>query len=251
MFWIPAYAGMTEYGTFYPDGHKYEAIIDVFRHFLRKQMEKLTDVEIRVLGCLLEKEKTTPDLYPLSLNGLKNGCNQKTNRFPVVSYDGEILLDALTRLKEKRLVLQITDRVAKFEQLFSKNYSLLSKEAAVLAVLFLRGPQTVGEIRGRSARLYDFDGLDEAQRTLDNLIEMEFVKKLPREPGRKECRFIHLFGGEAESGAVPDSEGEKGACDSRAGAGDRLAFLEEEVDRLSRELDVLRQEFSAFQKEFE
>ena len=214
-------------------------------------MEKLNDVEIRVLGCLLEKEMATPDLYPLSLNALKNGCNQKTNRFPVVSYDEEILLQALALLREKQLVLQIADRVFKFEQLLSKNYSFLTKEAAVFCVLFLRGPQTVGEIRGRSGRLYDFDGLDEVRRTLDNLIELEYVKKLPREPGRKECRFIHLFGDEVESVSLTDNAGEERVLKSAAEGSDRLASLEEDVKRLQEELAALRQDFTAFKKEFE
>ncbi|MEA3546084.1 MAG: YceH family protein [Thermodesulfobacteriota bacterium] len=214
-------------------------------------MEKLNDVEIRVLGCLLEKEMATPDLYPLSLNALKNGCNQKTNRFPVVSYDEEILLQALALLREKRLVLQIADRVFKFEQLFSKNYALLSKEAAVFCVLFLRGPQTVGEIRGRSGRLYDFDGLDEVRRTLDKLIELEYVKKLPREPGRKECRYIHLFGDEVEIVNQADNAGEERVLKPAAVGSDRLASLEEDVKGLQEELAALRQDFAAFKKEFE
>ncbi len=214
-------------------------------------MEKLNDVEIRVLGCLLEKEMTTPDLYPLSLNALKNGCNQKTNRFPVVSYDEEILLQALGLLREKQLVLQIADRVFKFEQLFSKKYSLLSKEAALFCVLFLRGPQTVGEIRGRSGRLYDFDGLGEVARTLNNLIELEFVKKLPREPGRKECRYIHLFGDESGSVNRTDSAGEERVLNTTTKGSDRLTSLEEDVKQLQEELAALRQDFVAFKKEFE
>ena len=214
-------------------------------------MEKLNDIEIRVLGCLLEKEMATPDLYPLSLNALKNGCNQKTNRFPVVSYDEEILLQALGLLREKQLVLQIADRVFKFEQLFSKNYSLLNKESAVFCVLFLRGPQTVGEIRGRSGRLYDFDDLGEVARTLENLIELEYVKKLPRQPGRKECRYIHLFGDEVEIVNRADDAGEERVVRPAAEGSGRLSSLEEDVKRLQEELAALQQDFATFKKEFE
>lgn len=212
-------------------------------------METLNNIEIRILGCLLEKERTTPDLYPLSMNALKNGCNQKSKRFPVVTYDEDILSQGLLSLKEKKLVRQSNaTRVVKWEQIFSNRLDLLLQEAAILCVLFLRGPQTVGEIRGRSARMYEFDGLTEAQRTLDHLSEMEYVKQLSREPGRKESRYIQLFG----DTTVPESHDDSNAAVETATPGvSRLEAMENEIHELRQELTELQQEFINFKKEFE
>ena len=146
---------------------------------------QLDAAETRVLGALLEKEITTPDYYPLSTNALVNACNQKSNREPVVAYDDGTVEEALQNLRDKGLAMRVTGdgRVAKHEQRFTEKFNLGRREAALLCVLMLRGPQTVGELRGRSERLYTFDDLESVEATLMRLAEMEFVKKLPRRPG--------------------------------------------------------------------
>ncbi len=166
----------------------------------------LTDDEIRVLGCLMEKEMATPDYYPLTLNGLTNGCNQKSNRNPIVSYDEETVSYALNGLKERKLVRQSDlGRVAKYEQIFTREQQLVAREQAILCILFVRGPQTIGEIRSRTERLYRFSSLDEVQETITNLEDMKLVTKLPRQPGRKESRYAHLVGGMPEDPAIADT----------------------------------------------
>ena len=160
---------------------------------------QLDAVETRVLGCLLEKEIATPDYYPLSINALVNACNQKSNRDPVVNYDEAIVEEALSELRGKGLALRITGRdarVPKHAQRFTEKFNLGRREAAVMCVLMVRGPQTVGELRGRAERLYDFEDLEGVEMTLNRLAEMEFVKKLPRVAGFKEQRWGHLFSGE-------------------------------------------------------
>src|SRR3990172_6499008 len=155
---------------------------------------KLTDTEIRVLGCLVEKEMATPDYYPLSLNALLNGCNQKSNRDPVVSYDEETVMKTLDSLKGKGLVWQSDlSRVPKYAHSFLKTRNLVNKETAALCILFLRGPQTAGEIREHTERLYRFNSIEEVKEILQNLEDMGYVKLLPRQHGRKEPRYIHLL----------------------------------------------------------
>jgi hypothetical protein len=183
----------------------------------------------RVLGALLEKEIATPEYYPLSLNALVNACNQKSNREPVVAYDEVTVEDALERLRLKGLASRITgrdSRVPKHEQRFTEKYNLGRREAAILCVLMLRGPQTPGELRGRSERLHEFDGLDAVESTLGHLAEMEFVKKLPRQTGFKEQRWTHLLSGDV---MVVDESDERHA----APAGTR-------VDQLAADLAALR-----------
>src|SRR3984957_4497123 len=161
---------------------------------------QLDATEARVLGALLEKEITTPDYYPLSTNALVNACNQKSNREPVVSYDEDAVEEALHSLRAKGLANRVTGdgRVAKHEQRFTEKFNLGRREAAVMCLLMLRGPQTVGELRGRSERLYTFDDLEAVESTLARLAEMEFVKKLPRLPGSREARWGHLLCGDVE-----------------------------------------------------
>jgi len=145
---------------------------------------QLDAAEVRVLGSLLEKEITTPDYYPLSLNALVNACNQKSNRDPVVSYDEDIVETALEALRAKGLAVRSTggdSRVPKHGQRFTEKFNLGRREAAVLCVLMLRGPQTVGELRGRTERLYQFEDLEGVESTLNRLVEMEYVKKFPRQ----------------------------------------------------------------------
>src|SRR3954451_7897409 len=162
---------------------------------------QLDAAEARVLGSLLEKEIATPEYYPLSLNALVNACNQKSNREPVVAYDENTVEGWLGGLGAKGLARPSTgrdSRVPKHAQRFTEKFNFGRREAAVLCVLLLRGPQTTGELRGRSERLYTFDDLEAVESTLHRLAEIEFVKQLPRQPGTKEPRWAHLMCGEVE-----------------------------------------------------
>jgi len=199
--------------------------------------------ETRVLGALLEKEITTPDYYPLSTNALVNACNQKSNREPVVSYDDDTVEAALQNLRTKGLSMRVTGdgRVAKHEQRFTEKYNLGRREAALLCVLMLRGPQTVGELRGRSERLYTFDDLEGVESTLARLAEVGYVKKLPRRAGFKEQRWAHLL-----AGGVEEADEEPVQAAAERGLGDR-----ERIAKLEADLAALRQEFDAFKRKFE
>lgn len=212
----------------------------------------LSDTEIRVLGCLLEKEMATPEYYPLTLNGLTNACNQKSNRQPVVSYDEATVVRALDDLKEKQLVRQSNvSRVPKYEQVFTENNKLINREAAVLGVLLLRGPQTVGEIRGRTERLCRFEDLTEVVETLGGLADLDYVVKLARQPGRKESRYSHLLAGEpAEAAAGRDAEPEAATLQVRA-ENERLAACEAELQKLRQEMSDMQQAFEKFAAQFE
>src|SRR5215472_5305622 len=152
---------------------------------------QLDAAEVRVLGALMEKETTTPDYYPLSLDALVNACNQKSNREPVVSYDEDIVEEALSGLRAKGLAVRISgeSRVAKHGQRFTEKYNLGRREAAIMCVLLLRGPQTGGELRGRTQRLHEFEDLEGVESTLSKLGEMGFTKRLPRSPGSREARW--------------------------------------------------------------
>src|SRR5690242_18290369 len=159
-------------------------------------METLDPIEVRVLGALIEKEATTPEYYPLSLNALVNACNQKSNRDPVVDYDADTVYDAVNRLREKRLALTITGsgRVDKYSQRISETLNLGRRELAVLCALLLRGPQTLGEIKDRSERMFGFTDLQEAEIVLEKLADAPgggLVRKLVRQPGQKEARYAH------------------------------------------------------------
>src|SRR5215469_10082975 len=157
--------------------------------------------EVRVLGSLLEKEIATPDYYPLSLNALINACNQKSNREPVVWFDEATVENALSGLRAKGVATRITggdSRVPKHGQRFTERFNLGRREAAILCLLMLRGPQTIGELRGRSERLYTFDDLEAVESTLHRLAEMGFVKELPRLAGSREPRHTHLLSGDVE-----------------------------------------------------
>ena len=202
---------------------------------------QLDAAEARVLGSLMEKEITTPDYYPLSLNALVNACNQKSNRDPVVSYGEEVVERAADSLRAKGLAVRIIggeSRVPKHGQRFTEKFNLGRREAAVLCVLILRGPQTVGELRGRSERLYTFDGLEAVESTLARLAEMEFVKKLPRQAGFKEQRWAHLLTGDVEVAEEAASTAERGPSDR-----ERIAALEREVADLKREFEEFRRKF--------
>jgi len=205
---------------------------------------QLDAAEARVLGSLLEKEIATPEYYPLSLNALVNACNQKSNREPVVSYDDDTVEQALEELRKKGLALRISgrdSRVPKHEQRFTEKFNLGRREAAILCVLLLRGPQTVGELRGRTERLYQFDDLEAVESTLHRLAEMEFVKQLPRQPGFKEQRYAQLLTGDIEVASIEEA----------APAHERATPDRERIAALEAGLAELRREFEDFRKRFE
>ncbi len=207
-----------------------------------------TDVEIRVLGCLMEKEMATPDYYPLSLNSLINACNQKSNRLPVVSYNEDEVTQALNSLLDKQLVLQsAAGRVVKYEQRFSYNNGLSVQDAALMCSLFVRGPQTAGELRGHTARLAEFENLVEIKKVLAGLIEMDMLTLLAREPGRKEARYAHLF---ADNSSGQENPPEKRKAMSHD-KDESFTLLQHEVAALKEELRDLQLEFSEFKKQFE
>jgi hypothetical protein len=204
----------------------------------------LTEVQARVLGALIEKEITTPDYYPLSMNALLNACNQKSNREPVTELDEDTVRQALHGLDDKGLAGAVRGseaRVTKYEHRFSEAYNFGRREVAVLCVLLLRGPQTPGELRGRTERLYGFDELSDVQSTLQKLIERDppLVRILPRQPGTKESRYMHLFCGDS---FVPEANQESvSAGGNRMDAEPRLLQIEEQLADLKREVAELRE----------
>jgi uncharacterized protein YceH (UPF0502 family) len=209
--------------------------------------------ECRVLGSLLEKEMTTPDYYPLTLNALVNACNQKSSRDPVVSFDESTVVGALDSLREKKLVRVVSgpdSRVAKHRQVFTDTANLTLQELSLLCVLMLRGPQTAGELRGRTERMYHFQNFEEVEATLQRLVDREsraLVAQLPRQTGLKEPRFAHLLSGE-----IRESEASLNTQASEAGVGsERLLKLEQQVENLRNEVAELRQQLSEFKKQFE
>ena len=212
--------------------------------------------EIRVLGCLVEKESTTPEYYPLSLNALLNACNQKSNRDPILSLEETAVRNALRSLTEQALVRSASSdsRVAKYEHRLNELYNFHRHEIAVLCVLFLRGPQTPGELRTRTERMYAFEDLEAVHSALNLLMRREppLVKVLPRQPGTKESRYMHLFAGdEAPLERIESMEPNSGSSLTQNPTADRISQLEVEVDRLRRELETLREKFASFQKQFQ
>ncbi len=214
----------------------------------------LTEVEVRVLGSLAEKDATTPDYYPLSLNALVNACNQKSNRDPFMTLDENAVRDALSSLQEKRLagpVNSADSRVTKYEHRMQEVFNFSRGENAVLCVLLLRGPQTPGELRGRTERMHRFNDLDEVQFALQRLMQREppLAKILPRQPGTKESRYAHLLAGDVEGAAtfIPPPA----ASTETAASLERIEELEENVILLRREIENLKQQFASFRKQFE
>lgn len=212
----------------------------------------LIDIECRVLGTLLEKELATPDYYPMTLNALTAACNQKSNRNPVMSLSEPDVLQALETLREKRLSITASDsgRVSKYRHLLFEKMKLEPAEQAVLAELLVRGPQTVGELKGRAERMAVMGDLAQVESLLDELGERELVIKLPRRPGMKEQRYAHLLAG------IPASEDESPAVAEEArrqsqSENQRITALEEEVRRLQDEVAALRKTVDEFKKQFE
>ena len=209
----------------------------------------LTDKEARVLGALIEKDITTPDYYPLSLNALVNACNQKSNREPVMTLNEDAVRDALQSLQAKRFAGPAGGADSpgtKYEHRMQEVLNLNRGETAVLCVLLLRGPQTPGELRGRTERMHRFEHLDEVQSTLQRLIEHEpsLAKMLPRQPGTKEARYVHLMSGDVAAYEPPTMAQE--SLD-----GDRMSRLEEEVGELRRKVSDLEQQLASFRRQFE
>jgi len=217
-------------------------------------MTKLDEVEVRILGALLEKEITTPEYYPLSLNALMNACNQKSNRDPVMALDESAVRDALDSLTGKNLVGHASSadsRVPKYTHHLQEVFNFDRRESAVLCVMMLRGPQTPGELRGRTERMYKFEDLSVVESALHRLMEREppLAMKLPRQPGTKESRYAHLLSGELEEWSAP----EEGPLVATAGLQDdqRITRLETELETLRKEVADLRQQLGDFRKQFE
>jgi uncharacterized protein len=211
---------------------------------------------VRVLGSLAEKQVTTPDYYPLTMNALVHACNQISNRDPVVQYDERQVAEAVDSLRLKNVVYIFygaESRVPKYKHMLREVLGLSPPELAALCVLMLRGPQTVGEVRGRTGRLYEFADLREAEATLEGLAQRDepLVVKLPRQAGRKEARYAHLLSGQPVLDEEDEAPHASAAPRARAGESERVARLEAEVERLSGELAEMRRRFEEFRKQFE
>ena len=213
---------------------------------------ELTDIEARVLGSLVEKQVTTPEYYPLTLNSLTLACNQKNNRTPVTSYDETAVAAALETLREKNLAYVFygsTSRVPKYKHVLPEVMHLSPPELALICVLLLRGPQTTGELATRAFRLHEFSGLEEVDSTLNALISREpdpLVVRLPRQSGQKEVRFAHLLSGEVSLESLTEA-----TAPARSRGSDKVAALEAEVETLKAEVGMLKTQFELFKKQFE
>ena len=212
----------------------------------------LTETEVRVLGSLVEKQLTTPEYYPMTLNALVAACNQKSNRDPVVSFDESTVTATLDSLRDKNLVYTFhgsTSRVVKYKHMLPNVYELDPAETAVMDVLMLRGPQTVGEIRGRTDRLFDFSGLPEVQETLDKLARRDepLVVRLERQPGQKDARYAHLLSGEIDVSTLPVQREQPAIGASY----DRVELLRSEIETIKSEIAELKEEFAKFRQQFE
>ena len=215
---------------------------------------RLTETEVRVLGCLIEKDITTPEYYPLSLNALVNACSQKSNRDPVMQLDEDAVRAALEGLQEQRMAgpaRGADSRVTKYEQRLQEVFNFTRPEIAVLCVLLLRGPQTPGELRGRAERMHRFEALQDVQSALQKLMQREpaLVKVLPRQPGTKESRYAHLLAGdvvEAEAAMPVGAAVERNPADA-----ERIVRLEEEVAELRKEVSEVQDQLERFRRQFE
>jgi uncharacterized protein len=211
----------------------------------------LNEFELRVVGSLIEKQIATPAYYPMTLNALTNACNQKNHRDPVVSYDETTVERAIDGLRAKNLAYVFHGseaRVPKYAQQFSKYFELNQSEIAVLCVLILRGPQTPGELRSRTAHLQNFEHLSEIESTLESLISraQPLIIKLARQPGARESRYAHLIGGEI----IVENQSES-TTHQKQPERDRIGKLEEEVSLMRQEIEQLKRQFQEFKKLFE
>ena len=217
-------------------------------------LETLTPMEARVLGALVEKQLTTPEYYPLTLNALVNACNQKNNRDPLVSYDEKAVNETIENLRDRNLVYVFygsTSRVPKYKHMLPTVFELDQAATAIMCEMLLRGPQTLGELRGRCERLHQFTSLGEVQETLDGLMRRDepLVLRLPVQPGQKEARFAHLLHGEIDVETIVSAHPTR-AARSQA-EGERIEKLETEVASLRGEIESLKQTFGEFKKQFE
>ena len=211
----------------------------------------LSEVEARVLGSLIEKDVTTPDYYPLSLNALVNACNQKNNRDPVMELDEDAVRQALHGLQQHRLAgptSSADSRVTKYEHRMQEVFNCTRGETAVLCVLLLRGPQTPGELRGRTERMHHFDELEQVQSTLQSLMQHTppLATVLARQPGTKEARYMHLLSGE-----VKDAAASQPSQAARTASDIRMEQFQSELAELQKEVADLKQQFATFRKQFE
>jgi len=214
----------------------------------------LSEVEARVLGCLVEKEITTPEYYPLSLNALLHACNQKSNRDPLMNLDEDTLRQALRTLGEQALARSASgadSRVAKYEHRLAEAFNFTRPETAILCELLLRGPQTPGELRSRAERMHPFEDLSVVHTTLKHLMEREppLVKVLPRQAGNKEARYTHLLCGDVEVREAPAVK--ESAFTSSTAEKERISQLESELAGLHKEVTDLKRQFAEFRKQFE
>jgi len=210
----------------------------------------LNEIEVRVLGSLIEKDITTPDYYPLSLNALLNACNQKNNRDPVMTLEEEAVRRALNSLQEKRMAGTAggaDSRVTKYEHRLQEVFNFDRREIALVCVLLLRGPQTPGELRGRADRMYKFETLEDVDGTLKRLMERQppLVANLPRQPGTKESRYMHLFSGDAPPALIEPARPKTLSSDEQ-----RIVSLEAEVSNLRLELNELKRQVGEFTAQF-
>jgi uncharacterized protein YceH (UPF0502 family) len=206
---------------------------------------QLTAIEVRILGSLIEKEATTPDNYPLSLNALTNACNQTSNRDPIMEVTEDAVRWAINNLRQQSLVRAqqgIGSRVMKYHHLLTERLSLDAASLAVLCALMLRGPQTTGEIKGRTHRLTEFANLSDVETTLSELVTQGFVVELSRQPGQKEVRYTHLLSGPPDTPSASPVQMDTGD--------DRIAALEATVAEVRQELADLRARFEAFERQF-
>lgn len=218
-------------------------------------MSVLSEIETRVLGSLIEKQVTTPEYYPLTLNALTLACNQKNNRNPVTAYTENQVSDALESLREKNLTYVFygsNSRVPKYKHVMPEVMHVNHAETALMCALMLRGAQTVGELRGNASRLHDFSSLEEVEKTLNELITRDtdpLVVRLPRQPGQKDARYAHLLSGEIDVETIA-SESERAPAPRRASS-EQLERLEQRVESLTAEIEQLKEQFDQFRKQFE
>ncbi len=215
----------------------------------------LAPVEVRILGSMLEKDITTPEYYPLTLNALVNACNQKSNRDPVVTYSDDAVSLGLETLKNKGLAITVTggsNRVPKYAHRIGERLNLRRPELAILAELMLRGHQTPGELRSRASRFYEFGDLEEVETTLRGLMERQpdpLVSQLPRQPGSREVRYAHLLSGQPLPEVTADTPVQTAAAFEPSP--DRIAVLEAEIRSMRAEIDQLTEQFAQFRRQFE
>ena len=214
----------------------------------------LNDIEVRVLGSLVEKQVTTPEYYPLTINALTLACNQKNNRNPVTSYSENQVAQAVENLRELNLAYVFygsTSRVPKYKHVMPEVLHLGPAQLALMCVLLLRGSQTVGELRERASRLYEFSSLEEVEEMLNSLISREpetLVKRLPRQPGQKETRFAHMLAGEPPVETAAEEPSPRRTVSRET---DRLSSIQEDVAALKTQMEELRLQFETFKKQFE